>query len=61
MTPSVKSLHIGIAMGKKGTEIAKQLQLFLVEDDLSKWWWPWRLDVAFTRISKACSILFPLH
>jgi Ca2+-transporting ATPase len=35
--PALKSAHIGIAMGKKGTEIAKQAaNLILVEDDLSK-------------------------
>lgn len=35
--PALKAAHIGIAMGKKGTEIAKQAAaLILVEDDLSK-------------------------
>lgn len=35
--PALKSAHIGIAMGKKGTEIAKQAaNLILVEDDLEK-------------------------
>ena len=35
--PALKSAHIGIAMGKKGTEIAKQAaNLILVEDDLAK-------------------------
>ena len=35
--PALKAAHIGIAMGKKGTEIAKQAaSLVLVEDDLSK-------------------------
>jgi Ca2+-transporting ATPase len=35
--PALKSAHIGIAMGKKGSEIAKQAsELILVEDDLSK-------------------------
>ncbi len=35
--PALKVAHIGIAMGKKGTEIAKQsASLILVEDDLSK-------------------------
>ena len=35
--PALKSAHIGIAMGKKGTEIAKQAaNLILIEDDLSK-------------------------
>lgn len=35
--PALKAAHIGIAMGKKGTEIAKQAaSLVLMEDDLSK-------------------------
>ena len=35
--PALKAAHIGIAMGKQGTEIAKQAaSLILMEDDLSK-------------------------
>lgn len=35
--PALKAAHIGIAMGEKGTEIAKQAaSLVLMEDDLSK-------------------------
>ena len=35
--PALKSAHIGIAMGQKGTEIAKQAaNLILIEDDLAK-------------------------
>lgn len=35
--PALKAAHIGVAMGKKGTEIAKHAaSLILLEDDLSK-------------------------
>lgn len=35
--PALKAAHIGVAMGKKGTEIAKQAaSLIIVDDDLSK-------------------------
>jgi Ca2+-transporting ATPase len=35
--PALKAAHIGIAMGKKGSEIAKQAaSLILMQDDLSK-------------------------
>jgi Ca2+-transporting ATPase len=35
--PALKAAHIGIAMGKKGTEIAKDAaSLILIDDDLSK-------------------------
>jgi Ca2+-transporting ATPase len=35
--PALKAAHIGIAMGKKGTEIARQAaSLILLEDDLTK-------------------------
>lgn len=35
--PALKAAHIGVAMGKKGTEIAKQAaSLILIDDDLAK-------------------------
>jgi Ca2+-transporting ATPase len=35
--PALKAAHIGVAMGKKGTEIAKQAaSLILIDDDLGK-------------------------
>ena len=35
--PALKAAHIGVAMGKKGTEIAKQAaSLVLIEDDLAR-------------------------
>ena len=37
--PALKAAHIGIAMGKKGSEIAKSASsLILADDDLGKWW-----------------------
>ena len=61
--PALKAAHIGIAMGKKGTEIAKQAaSLILVEDDLSK-----MVDAVamgrriYTNLKKAIQYIISIH
>ena len=61
--PALKAAHIGIAMGKKGTEIAKQAaSLILVEDDLSK-----MVDAVamgrkiYTNLKKAMQYIISIH
>jgi len=61
--PALKAAHIGIAMGKKGSEIAKQAaSLILIDDDLSK-----MVDaVAFGRkiysnLKKAIQYIISIH
>jgi Ca2+-transporting ATPase len=61
--PALKSAHIGIAMGKKGTEIAKQAaSLILLEDDLSK-----MVDAVamgrkiYTNLKKAIRYIISIH
>ena len=61
--PALKAAHIGIAMGKKGTEIAKQAaSLVLVEDDLSK-----MVDAVamgrkiYTNLKKAIQYIISIH
>jgi Ca2+-transporting ATPase len=61
--PALKAAHIGIAMGKKGTEIAKQAaSLILVEDDLSK-----MVDAIavgrriYTNLKKAIQYIISIH
>jgi Ca2+-transporting ATPase len=61
--PALKAAHIGIAMGKKGTEIAKTAaDLILVDDDLSK------MIVAvaagrriYTNLKKAVQYIVSIH
>ena len=61
--PALKASHIGIAMGKKGTEIAKAAaDLILVDDDLSK------MIVAvaagrriYTNLKKAVQYIVSIH
>lgn len=61
--PALKSAHIGVAMGKKGTEIAKQAaSLILVDDDLSK-----MIDAIamgrkiYTNLKKAIQYIISIH
>ena len=61
--PALKAAHIGIAMGKKGTEIAKQsASLILVDDDLSK-----MLDAVasgrkiYSNLKKAIQYIISIH
>lgn len=61
--PALKAAHFGIAMGTKGTEIAKQAaSLILVDDDLSK-----MLDAIamgrkiYTNLKKAIQYIISIH
>ncbi|MBK9732085.1 MAG: cation-translocating P-type ATPase [Chitinophagaceae bacterium] len=61
--PALKAAHIGIAMGKKGTEIAKEAaSLILVEDDLSR-----MVDAVamgrriYTNLKKAIQYIISIH
>ncbi|MDZ4679748.1 MAG: cation-translocating P-type ATPase [Saprospiraceae bacterium] len=61
--PALKASHIGIAMGKKGTEIAKEAaSLVLLEDDLSK-----MVDAVamgrkiYTNLKKAIQYIISIH
>jgi Ca2+-transporting ATPase len=61
--PALKAANIGIAMGKKGSEIAKQAaSLILVEDDLSK-----MIDAVamgrriYTNLKKAIRYIISIH
>lgn len=61
--PALKAAHIGIAMGNKGTEIAKQAaSLILLDDDLSK-----MIDAIamgrkiYTNLKKAIQYIISIH
>jgi len=61
--PALKAAHIGIAMGKRGTEIAKDAaSLILLEDDLSK-----MVDAVvmgrkiYTNLKKAIQYIISIH
>jgi Ca2+-transporting ATPase len=61
--PALKTAQIGIAMGKKGTEIAKQAaSLILMEDDLSKM--PVAIAMGrkiYTNLKKAIRYIISIH
>lgn len=61
--PALKAAHIGIAMGKKGTEIAKEAaSLILINDDLAK-----MVDAVaigrkiYTNLKKAIQYIISIH
>ena len=61
--PALKAAHIGVAMGRKGTEMAKQAAaLILVDDDLSK-----LVDAVamgrriYTNLKKAVQYIISIH
>jgi Ca2+-transporting ATPase len=61
--PALKAAHIGIAMGRKGTEIAREAaSLILLEDDLSK-----MVDAVamgrriYTNLKKAIQYIISIH
>lgn len=61
--PALKAAHIGIAMGKRGTEIAKQAaSLILIEDDLAR-----MVDAIamgrriYTNLKKAIQYIISIH
>ena len=61
--PALKAAHIGIAMGKKGTEIAKQAaSLILLEDDLSKMVTAVAMGrKIYTNLKKAIQYIISIH
>jgi Ca2+-transporting ATPase len=61
--PALKAAHIGIAMGKKGTEIAKQAaSLILLEDDLSKIVYAVAIGrKIYTNLKKAIQFVISIH
>ncbi len=61
--PALKAAHIGIAMGKKGTEIAKQAaSLILLDDDLSKMVYAVAMGrKIYTNLKKAIQYIISIH
>ena len=61
--PALKSAHIGIAMGKKGTEIAKEAaSLILVNDDLNKMVYAIAMGrKIYANLKKAIQFIISIH
>jgi Ca2+-transporting ATPase len=61
--PALKSAHIGIAMGKKGTEIAKQAaSLIIINDDLNKMVYAISMGrKIYSNLKKAIQFVISIH
>ena len=61
--PALKAAHIGIAMGKKGTEIAKQAaSLIIINDDLSKMIYAISMGrKIYSNLKKAIQFIISIH
>ena len=61
--PALKAAHIGIAMGKKGTEIAKQAaSLIIVNDDLDKMVYAVSMGrKIYSNLKKAIQFIISIH
>jgi len=61
--PALKAAHIGIAMGKKGTEIAKQAaSLIIINDDLDNMVYAISMGrKIFTNLKKAIQFIISIH
>jgi Ca2+-transporting ATPase len=61
--PALKAAHIGIAMGKKGTEIAKEVSsLILTDDDLAKMVQAIAMGrKIYTNLKKAIQYIISIH
>ena len=61
--PALKAAHIGIAMGKKGTEIAKQAaSLIIINDDLNKMVYAISMGrKIYSNLKKAIQFIISIH
>lgn len=61
--PALKAAHIGIAMGKKGTEIAKQAaSLIIINDDLNKMVYAISMGrKIYSNLKKAIQFVISIH